>query len=115
MARLYANENFPLPVVEELRRLGHDVVTVQETGKASQSVPDETVLELAVADNRGVLTINRKHFIRLHGSRPDHSGIVVCTFDRDFVGQAARIHSAIGAVPQLAGQLIRVNRPQAKS
>jgi hypothetical protein len=24
MARLYSNENFPLPVVEELRRLGHD-------------------------------------------------------------------------------------------
>lgn len=24
MSRLYANENFALPVVEELRRLGHD-------------------------------------------------------------------------------------------
>lgn len=30
MARLYANENFPLPVVEALRRLGHDVLTIQE-------------------------------------------------------------------------------------
>ena len=29
MARLYANENFPLPVVNELRRLGHDVLTTQ--------------------------------------------------------------------------------------
>ena len=28
MARLYANGNFPLPVVEELRRVGHDVLTV---------------------------------------------------------------------------------------
>ena len=26
MARFYANENFPLPTVEELRRLGHDVL-----------------------------------------------------------------------------------------
>ena len=34
MARLYANENFPFPVVEELRKLGHDVLTIQETGKA---------------------------------------------------------------------------------
>lgn len=25
MSRLLADENFPLPVVEELRRLGHDV------------------------------------------------------------------------------------------
>lgn len=30
MARLYANENFPLPAVEELRRLGHDVLTTYE-------------------------------------------------------------------------------------
>ncbi len=34
MARIYANENFPLPVVEELRRLGHDVVTSLESGNA---------------------------------------------------------------------------------
>ncbi len=43
MARLYSNENFPLPVVEELRRLGHDVLTIQETGKANQEYPDEAV------------------------------------------------------------------------
>ncbi len=45
MARFYSNENFPLPVVEELRRLGHDVLTIQETGKAGQAVTDEMVLE----------------------------------------------------------------------
>jgi len=28
MAQLYADENFPLPVVEELRRLGHNVLTM---------------------------------------------------------------------------------------
>jgi len=31
MARLYSNENFPLLVLLELRRLGHDVLTIQET------------------------------------------------------------------------------------
>lgn len=40
MARLYANENFPFLVVAELRRLGHDVVTVRETGKANRATPD---------------------------------------------------------------------------
>jgi hypothetical protein len=49
VARIYANENFPLPVVRELRRLGHDVLTIQETGKAGQAVPDEAVLSFAVA------------------------------------------------------------------
>lgn len=41
MARLYADENFPLPVVEELRRLGHDVLTMYEDGRANQSISDE--------------------------------------------------------------------------
>lgn len=34
MARFYSNENFPFPAVEELRRLGHDVVTMAEAGHA---------------------------------------------------------------------------------
>lgn len=112
MARFYNNENFPFPVVEELRRLGHDVVTIQETGKADQSLPDREVLDFAVSDDRAELTLNRRHFIRLHGSRPDHCGIMVCTFDPDFAGQAQRIHDEVGQFESLSNQLIRVNRPQ---
>ncbi len=111
MARLYANENFPLPVVVELRRLGYDVLTIHETGTAGQSVSDEAVLAFASSDNRAVLTLNRKHFIHLHAAQPEHAGIIVCTFDPDFTGQAGRIHAAIAAQAQLSGQLIRVNRP----
>jgi predicted nuclease of predicted toxin-antitoxin system len=110
MARLYANENFPLPVVQELRRLGHDVLTVQEMGKGNQAVPDEEVMAFAIAEKRALLTLNRKHFVRMHNTQPEHSGIIVCTFDADFTGQANRIHSAIESRPQLDGQLIRVNR-----
>ena len=40
MARLYADENVPLPVIEELRRLGHDVLTIFEDGKANQRYPE---------------------------------------------------------------------------
>ncbi len=32
MPRLYSNENFPLPVVNELRKLGYDVLTIQDEG-----------------------------------------------------------------------------------
>lgn len=113
MARLYANENVPLPVVEELRRLGHDVVTIQEAGKAGQSLPDEAVLQSARTDDRAVLTLNRKHFVRLHGKIPEHAGIIVCTVDLDFVSLARRIHAAIQARPQLCGRLIRVDRSPA--
>ncbi len=63
MAGLYTDENFPLPAVEELPRLGHDVLTLTEAG---QAVPDAEVLALAVAAGRMLVTLNRKHFIRLH-------------------------------------------------
>jgi len=113
MARFYANENFPLPVVEQLRRLGHDVTTVQETGRGSQQTPDDVVLQVATADRRAVLTLNRKHFIRLHHANSHHAGIVTCTVDADFEGQALRIHDAVAGVEVLAGRLVRVNRPPA--
>jgi hypothetical protein len=72
MARLYANENFPFPVVEELRRLGHDILTTLEAGKANQAIPDEEVVAYASSEDRAVLTLNRKHFIRLHHQDNNH-------------------------------------------
>ncbi|MGH7495474.1 MAG: DUF5615 family PIN-like protein [bacterium] len=111
MARLYTNENFPLPVVVELRQRGHEVLTSQEAGNAGRTIPDDEVLDFARTNLRVLLTLNRKHFIRLHQQQPNHAGIVVCTFDPDFVSLAARIDSALKAMPQVSGQLIRVNRP----
>jgi hypothetical protein len=111
MARLYSNENFPLPAVEELRHLGHDVLTIQETGKAGQATPDEDVLAFAISEKRTLLTINRKHFIRLHDQEPKHSGIIVCTFDPDFGALAQRIHESLESNKTLENKLIRINRP----
>ena len=111
MARFYGDENFPLPVVEELRALGHDVLTIHETGKSGQGVGDADILDAAKSDQRVVLTLNRKHFIQLHRQRPGHAGVVVCTVDSDFVALARRIHAAIGVSADLMGSLIRVNRP----
>lgn len=84
MARFYSNENFPLPVVERLRALGHDVLTSYEAGHANRAVPDTQVLDVAIKDNRILLTLNRLHFIRLHRATPAHAGIVVCSFDPNF-------------------------------
>jgi hypothetical protein len=111
VASFYANENFPLPVVLELRKLGHDVLTIQDSGKANRLLPDREVLALAALEGRCVLTLNRKHFIRLHAEVPSHAGILVCTTDLDFAGQALRIHQAVGELASLASRLIRVNRP----
>ena len=111
MARCYTNENFPLPTVEALRHWGHDVLTTAESGRAGQAIPDADVLAFAVAEQRIVMTLNRRHFIRLHHTTPAHAGMVVCPFDPDVTALAHRIHTALGAHPQMAGQLIRVNRP----
>jgi hypothetical protein len=113
VARLFADENFPFPVIEALRRVGHDVVTLANTGKAGQALTDKAVLELATADQRATVTLNRKHFVRLHRAEPNHGGIIVCSLDLDFDGQATRIHHAIATQKSLVGRLIRVNRPQA--
>lgn len=110
MARMYSNENFPLPVVVELRRLGHDVLTVLEAGRADQTIPDDEVLSFAVQQDRAVLTMNRRHFIRLHSQQPQHAGIIVCTFDRNFLGLAARINAVIQTEGDIAGKLLRVHR-----
>lgn len=111
MRGLYADENFPLPVVEELRRLGYDVLTMYEDEKANQSLTDEEVLSIANDKERVFLTLNRRHFIRLHEQRPNHKGIIVCTFDPDFIGQASRIAEALGKEFVPDAQLIRINRP----
>jgi hypothetical protein len=111
MALLYSNENFPFPVVEKLRQLGHNVLTMQDADQTGQSMPDEAVLDFANEANRILLTLNRKHFIRLHNQQKHHNGIVVCSFDPNFDNLAYRIHRAINENPKLSGQLVRINRP----
>lgn len=110
MARLYADENVPLAAVEELRKLGHDVLTVVEDGKGNRRYADRLVLRDASALGRAVVTLNRRHFRRLHDEGVAHAGIVLCTYDPDFTGQALRIHEALAAVDGLAGRLLRVYR-----
>lgn len=111
MARIYANENFPFPVVEELRRLGHDVLTTFESGRAEQRLPDNVMLAFAISQGRAVLTHNRRHFVRLHSEQPAHCGIIVCTVDPNVGILAGRINAAIQANQPLDGRLIRVSRP----
>lgn len=114
MALLYADENFHLRVVEELRRLGHDVVTAQQAGQAHQSIPDPQVLAFAATHGRAVLTFNSWHFVGLHDRTiqqgGSHAGIVVCTPDSDVAALAQRIHQALAALPPLMNQLVRIHK-----
>ena len=111
MARFYSNENIAFPVVTELRRLGHDVLTSLDAGKANAAVPDPEVLAFASAENRILLSHNRRHFLDLHRIRATaHMGMVLWTFDRDFQALAQRIHAAVAATHDMRDQVVRVNR-----
>jgi predicted nuclease of predicted toxin-antitoxin system len=110
IARLYSNENFPLNVVEELRRLGHDMLTTRDAGKSNAGIPDDEVLRFATESGRAVITHNRLDFIRLHRQNPVHAGIIVCTDNPDFPALAAKVHAQIDAMESLHGELVRANR-----
>lgn len=103
--RFYSNENFPLPVVGALQRLGHDVLTTVEAGNANQGIPDDEILRYATAEKRILLTLNRRDFISLHQRMPIHAGIVVCTFDANFSAQAERIDAMLRKTISPDGQV----------
>jgi Domain of unknown function (DUF5615) len=113
MALLYADEDFPQPVVEQLRALGHDVLTAQDDGRAGQGISDPDVLAHATALVRAVLTHNRDDFRKLHAANPNHAGIVTATRDADVAALAARIDAAISSVPTLVGLVRRLGRAKA--
>lgn len=111
MEKLYVNENFPLPIVKHLRNLGYDVLTSLDAGNANQAIPDEDVLKYAISQNRILLTLNRRDFIRLHKLNSNHCGIVVCTEAIDFQEFANRIHTELLKYNgQFSNALIRVYR-----
>jgi len=96
MIRFYSNENFPRRAVEALRRLGYDVLTSFEAGRANKQIDDSEVLEFATQQQRILLTVNRKDFFRLHRyGNLMHAGIVACTQDSDPEALARNIHDAV--------------------
>jgi hypothetical protein len=85
---VYADENLDRPLIEALRTLGFDVLTMHEAGLRQAS--DER--QLAQATRRGcvLLTHDRRDFRRLHTEW----------------AKTARAHAGIAAIPQ-AGPVAR--------
>ena len=110
MTRFYADENFPLPTVEKLRKLGHDVLTSAEAGHAKLAVPDTEILRFAHSQDRAILTFDRRDYIRFHLADEPHAGIIACTFDAGFTALAGRIHAAVTEAGSLNRKLVRVTR-----
>ncbi|MBW3623460.1 MAG: DUF5615 family PIN-like protein [Armatimonadetes bacterium] len=111
MARFYADENFSFLVVEELRKLGHDVRTAEEAGRANQQIPDEYVLEDAANEERILITFDRD-FRKMHRLQPLHRGIVLCSVDNDAIALAQRVHRKIEELGEsVECQLLPIHLP----
>lgn len=121
MIRLLADEQFPMRVVDILRRRGYDVETVRQTceSKYGDGLSDDVVLEYAILVHRVILTLNRSDFETLHKKLPWHAGIVSCPYypSSAAVRMADRIHAALcertgeTGMPHLNGQLMRLRSP----
>ncbi len=105
---LYADEDFSLRAVEELRRLGHDVVAARDDGMLGR--PDEAILARATALGRVVLTHNRDDYNRLHRSGAVHTGILSTSHNRDYIALASLVHAALAGKEPGHWNLL-VNKP----
>ncbi len=56
--KLLANENFPAPAVLLLRSLGYDITAI---GEDYPGVSDEYVMNIAIAEQRTIITFDRDY------------------------------------------------------
>ena len=115
MSRFLADEQFPARVQNRLRRLGHDVAFIRnfDAIKSGDGKSDADVLRIAMAENRIILTLNRKHFWALHNSGKfgGHRGIIACIRDdANPHAQAKSIDAKVKFVRHMDGQFCVIPR-----
>ncbi len=112
MARFYGDENFDVQAMAILQSLGHDTLTARDAGMINKRIPDQEVLAFATAQDRAVVTFDRRDYFHLHKDNPVHAGIIACTYDADSKALAERINeSTVLENDDLANKFIRVYRP----
>ncbi len=76
--KILANENFPLKSVILLEKAGYDIKSI---GEDNPSIADEEVMEIAISEERTIITFDRDYgeLIYKHGYRPKH-GVIYLRF-----------------------------------
>ena len=111
---LIDEDSLAKPLVKNLRKVGHDVVTVNEIGLSSQT--DLVVLNYARENNRILLTHNCQDFEVLHQENSNHQGILAIYRDADSSKNMSRqaivraIANLEAANIPLANQFISLNQ-----
>ena len=85
--KICVDENIPLNTVEELRRLGHDVLDIR--GTESQGIPDDVLWTMIGQENRLLITTD-KGFVQYRDEA--HAGILIVRLRQP---NAAKIHERV--------------------
>jgi len=87
--KFLANENLFEPIIEYLKGLGHDVLSIREAGLSG--ITDDEVYKLACKDNRVIITMD-KDFSRIFRFPPEKcGGIIVVKIYKRKVKETLRI------------------------
>lgn len=120
MARFYLDEDIPPQVGQLLAQQGHDFVHANDLG--NRGVPDPQHLLLAAAEDRVLVTFNRRDFGPLHNfwtalniwgvMRQPHSGILSSWGQIPATEWAGIIHQFVGADAAMDNQMWEWHRQQ---
>ena len=72
--RLLLDENVSPAIVRSLAKAGHDVYHARDRGLTGQ--PDQVIWRRAIDENRVLVTINARHFVRLAEREELHGGLM---------------------------------------
>ena len=72
--KIFANENLFDPIIEYLKTLGHDVLSIRESGLSG--ISDDEVYQRACKENRVIVTMD-KDFSRIFRFPPEKCGGII--------------------------------------
>jgi predicted nuclease of predicted toxin-antitoxin system len=84
--RLLIDEMYPPAIAEQLRKAGHDVVSIQDDPE-TRALDDSAVCDLALSAGRAVVTENAADFLRILRYRAgtgEPAPVLVVTSNRSF-------------------------------
>jgi len=72
--KIFANENLFEPIIDYLRSLGHDVLSIRDAGLSG--ISDDEVYQRACKENRVIVTMD-KDFSRMFRFAPEKCGGII--------------------------------------
>jgi hypothetical protein len=103
--RYYLDQHYPGPVTQGLRRLGIDVLTVQEAGRCG--LPDPDQLAFATTEERVLVTFD-SDYLALHQYGVAHAGLAWCPQHKYGIGMLIQLLELLHRVADRAHMRNRV-------